>query len=111
MKISIFEFKTPLLIHRIWYIRLILVLVFYSNLFVFDKNFWIPISWMYDLRYTIFIPHHITITEYWDFQVLFEIVYSLEVCTSCKCLSIGPPMYRDKVCSSTLESLTELYEE
>jgi hypothetical protein len=117
----IFELKTLLLIRRMSNIRLIMVLVFHSNLFVFDKNLLIShlsflssltfILRMYHLAHPIIIAHDVTIADYRDTHMLLEIIDPGQIRSTSEGLLVRPPMYRDQICSGVLESLHEVDEE
>ena len=51
------------------------------------------IGWMRHLRKSVFITHHIPVTEYGYAHMLLEIIYSCEVSLSCKGLLVRATMY------------------
>ena len=64
---------------------------------------------MYNLLHTISIAHHITITHHRYREVLLELIDTIEVRFSGKCLFVRASMYGDEISPRILESLTELY--
>jgi hypothetical protein len=112
VKNSIFEFRILFLAHRIMSIRFLPVLILYSNLFAFDKNFLsFSILWMHHLRYTIFITHHITVADHGYPYMLLEIIDSSQISTPGECLLIRPTMHRYQIGSCSLESLHKVDQE